>query len=210
MKIFLCVFILYLFCLYSCKRQPVLFLNNPAQNQVIALQPLDDYTTPEIDSIIKTISRFYNKRVILLNSISIPGSFFNPSLKQYSADSLLSLLSKLRNDTIVEIIGLTHRPIFTIKDDKPLPYFDEMILGLGYQPGNACVVSDQKLKSVNTALFNDLVKKMIIHEIGHNLGLPHCPDEKCVMFKDNGDIITLLNNGGDYCSKCRKILRWPG
>jgi len=210
MKIFLFVFILCMFYLYSCKRQAILFLNNPVQNQVIALQPLDDYTTPEIDSIIKAISRFYNKRVVLLNSISIPGSFFNPSLKQYSADSLLSLLSRLRNDTIVEIIGLTHRPLFTVKDAKPLPYFDEMILGLGYQPGNACVVSDQKLKPVNSALFSDLIKKMIIHEIGHNLGLPHCPDEKCVMFKGNGNIITLLNNGGDYCSKCRKILQWPG
>jgi archaemetzincin len=194
----------------SCKRQPVLSLNNATQNQVIALQPLDDYTVPEIDTIIKNISRFYNKKVILLKSISIPGNFFNPTLKQYAADSLIALLSKLQNDTIVEIIGLTHKPLFTIKNAKPLPYFDEMILGLGYQPGNACIVSDQKLKHVNAQICTDLIKKLIIHEIGHNLGLPHCADEKCIMFKENGDIITLLNCKGDYCNRCRKFLHWPG
>ncbi|MDB5200390.1 MAG: putative archaelysin family metalloprotease precursor [Chitinophagaceae bacterium] len=205
MKPILLIFILLAFLSTNCNKHSILSLNKK-QKQIIAFVPLDDYNMIEIDPVIKEISGFYNKQVIVLHSVNIPGKFFNTALKQYSADSIIMLLSHLYNDTIVEIIGLIHNPVFTIKEVKPVPYYSENIFGMGYQPGNACVVSDFKFKTTDTKIFNQRLRNVIIHEVGHNLGLSHCPDDKCIMSKNNGNITTLDNSGNDYCNKCRNIL----
>jgi archaemetzincin len=191
----------------DCKRGSILSLNSTRQKQIIAFQPLDDYSGQEIDSVVKEISRFYNKQVIVLKPIEIPKTFFDTVVKQYSADSILNLLSLLQNDTLIEIVGLTYKPIFTIKDAKHRPYYDEKIFGLGYQPGNSCVVSYFKFSTPYVTIFNHRLKTVIIHEIGHNLGLGHCEDDKCIMSKNNGSVTNLdYYSGNDYCAKCRTTL----
>jgi archaemetzincin len=185
----------------------MLSLNSNKQKQIIAFQPLGDYNGQEIDSVVKEISRFYNKQVIVLKPIEIPKTFFNRVVNQYSADSILNLLSRLQNDTLIEIVGLTHKPIFTIKEGKPVPYYDEKIFGLGYQPGYSCVVSDFKFSTPYITIFNHRLKTVIIHEIGHNLGLGHCENDKCIMSKNNGSVTNLdYYSGKDYCAKCRTTL----
>jgi hypothetical protein len=60
------------------------------------------------------IRDFYNKQTIILKPIKIPENFYDNKIHQWSADSLIMLLSKLRNDTITEVVGFTIY-IFTIK-----------------------------------------------------------------------------------------------
>jgi archaemetzincin len=188
------------------KSRSVLSLNNSKQNQIIAFQPLGEFNGQEIDSVVIKISRFFNKKVIILQPIEIPETFLSPIVGQYSADSIIHLLSRLQNDTIIEIVGLTHYPIFTIKNSKAGTYFDQKIFGLGYQPGNSCVVSDFKFGTPIITQLTYRLKNVIIHEIGHNIGLPHCTDEKCVMSESNGSSLMLDINGGEYCAKCIKML----
>ena len=208
MKYTLLLFIALIFSSIHCTKQAVLSLNNHP-DQIIGLQPLDNFTKAETDSIIKALSNFFSKRVTLLKTINIPANFFNASVNQYAADSILLLLSKQINDSLVEVVGITHQPIFTIKKMGTQPYYDQNLFGFGYQPGNVCVVSDLKFSTANTFFFNRRMRNVILHEIGHNLGLPHCADDKCIMSKNNGDIMTLDNCGNDYCNACRKKLRWP-
>ncbi len=80
------------------------------------------------------------------------------------------------------------------------------IFGLGYVSGNACVVSDYRLMSINKELLYNRLRKVIIHEIGHSLGLPHCSIDSCIMSESNGNISILNKSGGDYCIKCRMKL----
>ena len=206
MKYFLPLFIAVIFSFSYCTKQSSLFLNKHPE-QIIALQPLDSFSRQETDSIIQSLHRFFNKTVILLQPIVIPHNYFNGVIQQYNADSILLLLSKMPNDTLVEIAGITHQPLFTIKEAQPVAYFDQHIFGLGYQPGNTCVVSDFKFKTADTMVYNRRMANVLLHEIGHNIGLSHCPDDKCIMSKNNGDIMTLDNCGNDYCSSCRKKLQ---
>lgn len=184
-----------------------MLLNGDNQNQIIAFQPLDGYNVQETDSVVKEISLFFNKKVIVLSPIEIPQTFINPIVNQYSSDSIVQFLSRLQNDTIVEIVGLTHKPVFTIKDGKPGPYFLEDIFGMGYQPGNSCVVSDFKFSTPDISSYNHRLKTVIIHEIGHNMGLPHCNDEKCVMSENNGNVLRLDKSVTEFCAKCSKVLK---
>ncbi|MGG9963609.1 matrixin family metalloprotease [Ferruginibacter sp. SUN106] len=207
MKILAIIFLSLVLLSASCNKPIGLSLNNP--QQVFGLVPLDSFSKAETDSIINELSVFYNTPVVLLQQKSIPGNFFNKVIQQYSGDSILMLLSKLQNDTLTEIIGLTHQPIFTMIEAKPIAYYDKNLLGFSYQPGNACIISDIKFRTGNHTFYTHRMRNVIIHEIGHNLGLPHCADDKCIMSKKNGDMMTLDKSGNDYCNSCRKKLTKP-
>jgi archaemetzincin len=193
---------------FSCgKSRPILSLNSGKQNQIISIQPLGEFDDQLIDSVANELSHFFNKKVVILKPIEIPKTFFLPILSQYSGDSIIQYLSHLQNDSIIEIVGLTHSPIFTIKTVENGAYYNEKIFGIGYQPGNSCVVSDFKFGVTNDPNLIHRLKTVIIHEIGHNIGLPHCKDEKCVMSENNGSLPMLDKSGSEYCDKCKRMLK---
>lgn len=191
--------------LATCRQSPYLSLKSK-QKQIIALQPFNNYDTLMLTDLTFDIRDFYNKQTIILKPVKIPESFYNTTIHQWSADSLIMLLSKLRNDTIAEVIGFTNNPIFTIKKNDRMSYYDENIFGMGHQPGNVCVVSDSKFGSTYRTLCYLRLRKVTIHEIGHNLGLSHCDNEKCIMSEKNGNTINLDKSENDYCQKCKNIL----
>ena len=197
----------------SCEKNAIISLKNTNQNKIIALQPLGEYNEQQLASVLNEISKFFNTRVIILPSVQIPETFRSINEEKYSADSLVSFLSKFKNDTIVEVVGLTHNDIYTIREhqirlNNELSVFYELrgIFGLGYMSGNSSVISDYRLMSNDKALLNNRLRKVIIHEIGHNLGLPHCSDDLCLMSEANGNIATLNKVGGDYCIHCKRKL----
>ena len=196
--------VLIFFFASNCKRPSIISLTNSEQKQIIAIQPLNNYAEKEFASIPAVIRSFYNKQVIVLKPIDIPKTFFNKILNGYSADSIIMLLSKLQNKTVVEIVGLTHEAIYTIKEDKyHTPYYDEDIFGMGYLPGNSCIVSDIRFMTNDSAILYHRLRNVIIHEVGHNAGLPHCSDNRCIMSETNGSILNLDNGGNDYCNQCK-------
>jgi archaemetzincin len=93
-----------------------------------------------------------------------------------------------------------------VKENKHGPHYDENLFGMGFLPGNSCVISDNRFWINDTSIFNYRLRNVIIHEIGHNAGLAHCPDSKCIMSEMNGDISTLDKGGNDYCKKCKRKL----
>jgi archaemetzincin len=53
--------------------------------------------------------------------------------------------------------------------------------------------------------FIDRIVKEGAHEIGHLLGLPHCPDEKCVMFRPD-TLDDMDRKKKTVCPTCRELL----
>jgi archaemetzincin len=200
--------------LLSCQRDAFFSLKNNDQNKNIALQPLGEYNQQQLEQIRNQLSSFFNIRVLILKPIAIPQQFRDTFAEKYFADSLVSFLSKFLNDSITEIVGLTHKDIYTLRErtfllkNEHYPVNESIgIFGLGYNPGKACVISDYRLMSVDRELLNNRLRKTIIHEMGHNLGLVHCADDTCLMSETNGGIAELNKVGGDYCLKCKKKLK---
>ncbi|WP_071884242.1 hypothetical protein [Niastella koreensis] len=44
---------------------------------------------------------------------------------------------------------------------------------------------------------------IVIHELGHNQGLPHCPTKNCIMNDANERIQTVDQSANTYCSVCK-------
>jgi archaemetzincin len=206
-----------LIILSNCKKQPIFSSKTNNANKVIAIQPLGQKKINETELIYlrNQVSEFYHIRVIILKPQNIPASFSKAGYFEeiYSADSLITFLSKICNDTIVDVVGLTNADIFTIikhtvqihNKDTLMPEY-KGIFGLGYVGGNSCIISDYRIMTVDEDLLNHRLRNVTFHEIGHNLGLTHCSNDTCLMSDQNGYTRMLDKNSGKYCDICKRKL----
>lgn len=198
----------------GCKNSSGLPFNSFDQHQVIALQPLGNYDSQQLKNIQYNLKGFFKKKIIVLKPIEIPDRFRSPYEKRFSADSLLNMLSDLKNDSFAEMIGITHQDIYELKavevnreNRLASTFIYNRIRGLAFVNESVCIVSDFTLRSADLKLWSNRVNKAILHEVGHNLGLKHCNVDSCLMLELNGSIVNLNIQGGGYCDNCKKVLR---
>ena len=65
------------------------------------------------------------------------------------------------------------------------------------------ILKNAKPDSVNYIM--GITPKVALHEIGHNLGLPHCTTNNCFMHAAEGSIKQIDAEKRDMCSTCRKL-----
>lgn len=159
----------------------------------------------------KAIEEYYHINVKMLPQEVLPKSaFVNIKSPRYRADKLIKIQQSAMPAGVDYILGLTENDISVTKHDadgkikKPeWKYNDFGIMGLAYCPGKSCLVSGFRLKHKNKAVHFDRFKKVVIHELGHNFGLPHCPNKKCVMTDAVESIKTIDNARPDLCRACK-------
>ena len=115
----ICIAAIIFLLLLSCSKSRENFFHPGNQNKIIALQPLDDYDTKQLDFIRTEMENFYNVKVIILKPVNLPETFrLGKETKLYSADSILDMLSTQLDDEVIEIIGLTHKGIYILQKEK--------------------------------------------------------------------------------------------
>jgi archaemetzincin len=78
-------------------------------------------------------------------------------------------------------------------------------MGLGYRPGKSCVVSDFRLSCKNK---NEQCYKLVLHELGHTAGLPHCKVKTCLMRDAKGG--NPFDQEKSFCGECKSFLKSKG
>lgn len=159
------------------------------------------------DTIGRAIRDIYGFTVVVYEKEEMPSRFFvNIKSPRYRADSIIRYLKSKTSDSVQFVVGITGHDISTTKYDddgnilKPEnKYTDWGVFGLGYMPGPSCIVSTYRLKTRDKKLFYNRVKKVAVHELGHNLGLDHCPDKHCVMTDAVEKIGTIDNKTLELC-----------
>lgn len=136
---------------------------------------------------------------------------------RFSADSLLVYLKSAKPDSLDIMLGLTAADIFTTKKNPDgtirhptYKYAVWGIFGLGHCPGSACVISSYRLKSNGSGKTRKRLRNVVLHELGHNLGLPHCIHTSCIMTDANEDIRTIDNSSQLLCESCRNKWKEKG
>lgn len=136
------------------------------------LQPYGDFTKKEAEYIKKGLEKVYHSEVYINEPKEFPKNSFNG--RRYRADVILkSLKTGFKEEKCYKsvIVGLTHKDISTTYKGHQ----DWGIIGYATIGGVSCVTSTYRLQNREQHLL------ATIHEIGHNVGLPHCDEEGCIM-----------------------------
>lgn len=164
----------------------------------------------ERDTIVSVLEKIYGVKTTVKDNCTLyDKAFVQLKSPRYRADSIIKFQNKERIGTIDYVFGLTSKDISTTKKEssgnikKPeYKYADWGIMGLAYCPGRSCIVSTFRIQNNDKALYFNRLKKVTVHEFGHNLGLPHCPDESCVMTDAVESIATVDKAKLALCKKC--------
>lgn len=168
----------------------------------VCLQPLGKYDRKLLGKAVRGIKYLYGYRVRVLQQVEMPPEAFYKPRKRHRADKLLRFLEEtvsLREDCDIAI-GFTRQDISTSKGK----HRDWGIFGLGSVGGTTCVVSTHRLtrKTKNRRKMAIRTVKVVNHELGHVLGLGHCPKAGCLMADAKGTIKTVDNETGLLCELC--------
>lgn len=169
--------------------------------QYINVLPLGKVDSNVLSAIKVGIEKFYRVTPIIEKEVPLTDDLSAKSRTRYEANKILSKFKCNKN-----LLIITESDI-AIKYKKHNSE-EWGIMGLGYRPGKTCVVSTFRVKkNASETLFKERLIKICIHEIGHNLGLPHCAfDPKCLMNDANGTISQVDKEGVYFCKKCRRKL----
>lgn len=162
----------------------------------VKIIPLGKIEKKTADSLLASIKEILPATEMVTHEPMPEMAYYKPR-NRYRADSIISWLrNRAGNDEVW--LGITSQDISTTKNDNP----DSGVMGLGFQPGNACVASDYRLRN-KKSLF-----KIAIHELGHTTGLSHCPEKNCCMRDAKGGNPTEEETG--FCATCKKHLLSKG
>jgi predicted Zn-dependent protease len=175
-----------------------------ALRESFAIQPLGDVDPHLVELARSAISEAFGLRSEVSPARPLPERAFYAPGKRYRAEKLLTFLDGLRSQGSRKVVGLTSVDISTSKG----LYDDWGIFGMADLGGSSCIISTYRLgrNGASADLIATRLRKVVTHEVGHILGLPHCPTPGCIMQDAQGKIATIDRSNGALCPDCQKRL----
>lgn len=168
-------------------------------SKVIVIQPLGNFKINQANNLLVQIKKI-SPNVVLRQSISFPENSYYKPRNRYRADSIIKVLHNyIGKDSV--IVGLSNNDISVTKNGIK----DWGVMGLGYRPGKSCVISDFRMAGKNR---DQQFYKVVLHELGHTEGLPHCKVKTCLMRDAEGG--NHLDEEKDFCANCKSFLLSKG
>ena len=166
----------------------------------IHIIPLGKVSGRVVDDVVKGLTNFYHKEVIVEKSVPLEKGLLANSKSRYSGDSILKRFNSSENTVVVTEIDIVTPKVGVTNEWG--------VFGLGLRPGTVCVISSFRLKKNSTTeLLTERLQKVSIHEVGHNLGLEHCvKNSECLMSDANGTIDQVDHEKMIFCDNCKKTI----
>lgn len=159
----------------------------------VALLPLGDVAGDMLAALCGTLAAS-GIACTMRAACSLPPEAFVASEDRWDAERVLQDLPRLPSETLVAV---TAEDLFV----EGLNF----VFGLADTVGGVALVSVARLRSRDPAVTQRRLLKEVVHELGHTLGIAHCPDKACVMHFSNR-LEDTDAKGVAFCAACEDRL----
>ncbi len=173
-------------------------------NEIIHLVPIGDID-PELAAWLKSqLSAALDLEVVVATGIPLPADGYDNRRFQFRGEAVMAALRAAPCPSAALVLGLIDADCH-VKDLNFI--FGQALLG-----GREAFVALPRLRQSfygledDPVLFQQRLLKESMHELGHTIGLPHCPFPNCGMHFSNTLYDTDLK-GSAFCAKCKERLR---
>lgn len=168
---------------------------------LISLSRSMDSTLPYLQA---EVESFYHCNAVILPHSAVPQRAFYAPGNRYRADTILNFLQTFSKDSIAFVAGFTDVDISATVGN----HADWGVFGLGLCPGPACIISSFRLDNDHPRAqhLRTRVRNVLLHELGHNFGLPHCSNLNCLMKDANGKLASVDGDSVTLCPSCKSGL----
>ncbi len=150
------------------------------------------------------LKKTFGSQVERSEGLELPEEAYNPQRNQYFSSFILEKLRQAMKTTkLQKVLAISDVDLYV----EGLNFvFGEAELG-----GHFAIISLARLHQSfygfpeDKALFLERAKKEAVHELGHTLGLRHCPDSSCVMHFSNS-LQDTDRKRTSFCSRCQELL----
>lgn len=151
---------------------------------------------------IKALKQTFDS-VAFEGEISFPDSAYYAPRNRYKADKLIKHLKRQQASPTDLVVGFSPMDISA----RVHNYDDFGVMGLTFPSLHCSVVSTHRLAN-NSRLQSDFVK-LVLHELGHADGLPHCKNSSSCYMRDANKRNHFPELDG-FCNKCKQHLTKRG
>lgn len=167
----------------------------------IVLVPLGEVDYGVVNRLATNLVSIFNTGVDILQGMKIPKEAYNRTRGQYYSTVILNKLELLRSSSREKILGV-------LDEDLYIPSAG-FVYGDADYDGKVAVLSLHRLKQQSLDMFDDeklflfRTVKEAVHQLGHLLGLKHCPNPRCVMHFTNS-LLEADGKSEKLCDNCKR------